>query len=415
MKFGILSQWFDPEPGGGTLCGTLARELSRRGHDVTIVTGFPNYPQGVVYQGFKLSAYQDSKYFDAKVRRVALYPSHDSSPIRRTLNYASFAASASIFGLPKLRGLDSLWVYNSPASIAAPMWTSKFLLGVPHVLHVMDLWPDSVFLSGFARTSSLVQPAKWSLDRWVKSMYRTATSIAYVSPGIGLALEQRGVPPEKLKFVPVWIDGPECAPDPSRVRERWASKNGELLLVYAGALGQAQGLDSLIKAISITRNQVPVTLLLAGSGTCEESLRAQADSYGLRNVRFLGQLPNDEVLELAAAADVHVVSLNDSPVAKFTMPSKLQTTLSLGKPFIAALAGDARQTALDSGAAFLAHPGDPASIASAILAAHSAGPAARQQMGESGLQYYRETFGVARGVDSVESLLLEAAHVKRTN
>jgi colanic acid biosynthesis glycosyl transferase WcaI len=158
MKFGILTQWFDPEPGGGAIPGALARALASRGHEVTVLTGFPNYPSGEIYPGYSIRSKQDGWQDGVRLRRVALYPSHDTSSAHRMLNYGTFAVSATTLGLPIFRGLDAIWVYNSPASIAAPMWAAKYLLGVPHVLHVMDLWPDSIFVSWTftARTRQVV-------------------------------------------------------------------------------------------------------------------------------------------------------------------------------------------------------------------------------------------------------------------
>ena len=158
MKFGILTQWFDPEPGGGAVAGALARELSRRGHEISVLTGFPNYPSGTIHPDFSMRLTEKSSKDGVAIRRVALYPSHNESTVHRLMNYGSFSVSATGLGWSSLRGLDALWVYNSPATVAIPMWVSRYLFGVPHVLHIMDLWPDSIYLSNFGNKKRIPKP-----------------------------------------------------------------------------------------------------------------------------------------------------------------------------------------------------------------------------------------------------------------
>ena len=409
MKFGILSQWFEPEPVGGAVCGSLARELARRGHEVKVLTGFPNYPTGALYPNYALRSRQDTHDQGVSVRRVALYPSHDSSTSRRLLNYGTFSLSASTLGLSWLKGLDALWVYNSPASIALPMWAAKGLLGVPHVLHIMDLWPDSIFMTDFGNRQGFPKPVVRGLHAWCNRMYRTSSSIAYVAQGMGEELTRRGVDPAKLRYVPLWADEVVAAQAPPRTRAELGLHSEDFVVLYAGALGASQGLESLIEAVALVRGRFPVICLIAGVGTASEHLRTLARAQGLDNVRFLGQVPRAELAGLARAADLHVVTLRESATSQLTMPSKIQTTLAMGKPFIAAVAGSARTAAIQSGAAFLAEPGDPSSIAAALLQAQLVGPERLDAMGQIGLRHYEETYAVGLGVDSLEAMLMTAA------
>jgi colanic acid biosynthesis glycosyl transferase WcaI len=413
MRFGILSQWFDPEPGGGAIPGALARALASRGHEVTVLTGFPNYPNGEIYPGYSMRPKQDSWQDGVRLRRVALYPSHDTSSAHRVLNYGSFALSATTLGLPVLRGLDAIWVYNSPASIAAPMWAAKYLLGIPHVLHVMDLWPDSIFLSNFGSRSLSRGLSRRALDKWCSAMYHSAATVAYVTPGLQKELASRGVPKSKLHYVPVWADELVSKTAEPMPRSTWGVGDSELLMLYAGALGAAQGLDSLIEGLALIREKVRVTCLLAGSGTAAASLQALARDRGLDNVRFLGQVPRDQMPGIMAAADLHVVTLKKTPLSLITMPSKIQTTLASGKPFIAALSGDAREVAVQSGAGITANPGDPESMAQAITTAAELGQSQLALKGLAGRAHYRDTYALDIGVDRIESLLIGAAELRK--
>ena len=414
MKFGILTQWFDPEPGGGAIPGAVARALASRGHEVTVLTGFPNYPSGEIYPGYSIRPKQDGWQDGVRLRRVALYPSHDTSSTHRMLNYGTFAVSATTLGLPVFRGLDAIWVYNSPASIAAPMWAAKYLLGVPHVLHVMDLWPDSIFMSNFGSRSLSRGLSRRALDKWCSAMYQSAATVAYVTPGLEQELASRGVPKSKLHYVPVWADELVSRTAEPMPRSTWGVGDNELLMLYAGALGAAQGLDSLIEALALVRNKVKVTCLLAGSGTAAASLQTLAIDRGLDNVRFLGQVPRGQMPRIMATADLHVVTLKKTPLSLITMPSKIQTTLASAKPFIAALAGDAREVAIQSGAGITANPGDPESMAQAITTAAELGRSQLALKGFAGRAYYRETYALDQGVDRIESLLIGAAETKKS-
>lgn len=409
LKVGILTQWFDPEPGGAAIPGALARELSRRGHDVVVLTGFPNYPSGHIYPGFRMSARQDLYEAQTRIRRVAVYPSHDASASRRLLNYGSFALTSSALGLTALKGMDVLWVYNSPASIAVPMWLSKYLFKVPHVLHVMDLWPDSILETAFGGSSAVHRVIQKSLGYWVNGMYRSAASVAYITPGVGRELARRGVPASKLQFAPVWADETVAQGSSPADRSQWGVTDDEVLILYAGTMGDAQGLESLIDAMALTRERAKVTLLMAGTGTAREALRIRSWRLGLENVHFLGQVPRSEMAAVMSAADVHVVSLRDTPLSLITMPSKIQTTLAIGKPFISAVGGDAAWVASESGAGIPAVPGNAESLADAIQHAARAGRSELLRRGQRGQQYYSDHFSLTSGVDRIELLLRHAA------
>lgn len=409
LRVGILSQWYDPEPGGAAIPAALARELASRGHDVSVITGFPNYPIGRVYPGFRMKARLDTESDGIRTRRVALYPSHDGSVRGRLLNYGSFAATATTIGIPALRQVDVLWVYNSPASIAVPMWASRLVLRIPHVLHIMDLWPDSILETSFGRSTAGLTTVQHALNAWCNAMYRHAAAIAYITPGIGDELVRRGVSRAKLHYAPVWADALAAEPAQSAERSAWESEGDELLLLYAGTLGAAQGLDVVLDTLDLLRNKCRITFLVAGTGTERDSLEAKAQYLGLHNVHFLGQVPREDIGNVMASADLHLVVLKDTPLSRITLPSKIQTTLACGRPFLAIVGGDAAEVARHSGAGIVAEPGNVESIASALLRAAALGKAQLSDMGLEGKRYYEAEFSLAKGVDRIETILQEAA------
>jgi colanic acid biosynthesis glycosyl transferase WcaI len=408
MRFGLLTQWYDPEPGRAALPGVLARGLRAAGHDVQVITGFPHDSNGAIANDNRLRPKLDERLGDVAVRRVARYPDHDGSAVRRVTSYASFGLSAMTFGIDALRGLDALWVNYSPITVAWPMWTARFALRVPSVVHVLDLWPDTLLAGEFARNPTVFRAVSAPLHAWCRGMYAAATSVAYMSPGVGEVLRSRGVPDHKLHHVPLWTDEELIRPNPEDLREALGIGEDRIVLLYAGALGEAAAVAPLLEACA--RVQDPRFLvLIAGSGMAESSLRDQADRMGLRNVRFLGRLPQDQMTKLMATADLSYLGLRPHALSRVTMPSKIQAALAAGRALVVAATGDVVRTAWESRAAFTADPDDVEEIAKVLARACTLGRSGLAEMGARGRAHYERTFAVRRGVDSVEALLIRAA------
>lgn len=406
MRVGLLTQWFDPEPGPAALAGMLARGLAQRGHEVRVLTGFPNYPTGRLAPGHRITRRLDEVADGVRIRRVALYPSHDRSALRRLANYGSFAVSALASGADALRGLDALWVCNSPVTVALPMWYARYVHRVPVLLHVLDVWPDSATASGFLGGGPLSRAVERGLTGWCDAMYRCAARVAHVSPGAGDLLADRGVPREKLVHIPVWADETPTV-RAGDLRAELGLRADQVVLVYAGALGEAQGLDPLIDACALVDDE-RLVCLIAGSGTAEQRLRRRAGAVGVPNVRFLGHLPRQRVPALLATADAHYVSLRPGGMSAYTMPSKVQAALAAGRALLVAAEGDAAAVARDSGAGLTARPGDPGSIADALRELLDLGREKLDLLGQAGRAYYDRVFRVDVGVERVERALREA-------
>jgi colanic acid biosynthesis glycosyl transferase WcaI len=412
MRVGLLTQFYDPEPGPAALPGVLARGLVARGHEVHVLTGFPNYPTGVIAPGYRMQRVLDEVLDGVNVRRVALYANHDASAIRRTTNYASFGASAVTSGLGSLRGLDALWVNYSPITVAWPMWAARFGLRIPQVAHVLDLWPDTLLASGFAGGGLGYRAAASGLNAWCQSMYRASESVAFISPGVGPILQDRGVPAEKLHYVPMWADETIFHPGDDDMRAELGIADDAIVLLYAGAMGEAQGLSTLIDACAQIRDSRFVCLI-AGSGISEGNLRAHATDVGATNVRFLGRLRQEQMTALMATGDFNYVGLRPHSLSRITMPSKTQASFASGRAILVAAEGDIAEVIRDSRAGFTADPRDPATIALAIRSACTLGRDGLHHMGARARRYYERNFSVDRGVTSIESLLRTAAATRR--
>lgn len=411
MRVGILSQWFPPETGPASIPGVLARELGERGHDVTVLTGYPNYPTGVLYDGFSMKAREDYREHGYAIRRVALYPDHSNRISGRLLNYVSFAATASALGVSALKRIDVLWVYNSPATVALPMWLAKTRYRVPIVLHNMDMWPDSVIHTGFApkRGGTIAMRA---LDAWVNSMYRSATLVAYISPSAGQELARRGVPTERLRYAPIWVDESVYRPvDGSDLRWQLGYSETDIVVGYAGALGQAQCVLDLVRAVVSMPETSRVRCLILGSGTQAQDVMTIAASRPDR-VQYIGQVDHVQMTEYSAVPDISFVGLSAGGEAAFATPSKVPAIMACGKPILAAASGDTATLVKEGGVGYVVQPGDIRGLTRTLVEIERQGRTALDGLGVKALEYSRRQFSVGAGISRMESLFALAQEGK---
>lgn len=411
MRVGFLTQWYEPEPGPAALTSVTARALAARGHDVHVLTGFPNYPTGKLADGYRQSLRLRESLGGVQVTRVPLYLSHDRSAVRRVASYASFGVSAALLGVPTLPQLDAVWVNYSPITLALPMWLQQALRGTPAVCEVGDLWPDTMSVSGLAGAGPLSRVGEAVLHRWCNAMYASSDAVVYISPGVGDVLAARGVPQERLHYIPKPADERTFHPGGRSLRTELGISPDAVVLLYAGAMGAAQGLEALIDACALV-DDARLVVLLAGSGTQEGALRKAADDERLDNVRFLGRLPHSQMPDLLATADAAYVSLAQHPLSAVTMPSKTQSTLASGRAILMTATGDAAALVETRKVGFTARPGDPASIAQAIRSLLQTGRRGLADLGRAARQVYEAEFSVDSTTIQVEDLLAGVASAR---
>lgn len=407
MRVAFVVQWFPPEP-GTFVSSSIAHGLADRGHDVHVLTGFPNYPTGRLMEGYPLRPYRRDRLSEnLTVHRAPLFPSHDRSGLRRAANYLSFAAAASWVSWHSLPRPDVWLTYSSPATAALPALVAPHRLRAPHVLLVQDLWPDSVVESGLVsgRPAAL---AATVLSRFCDWAYRRADVVATISPGMAALLEARGVPHDKLAHVPNTLDASHLRPDvrpTARLKKELGLPDGRLFM-YAGNLGELQGLDLLIEAFAATPE---ATLVLVGDGVLAPHLRELAGRLAATNVHFTGPQPPDQVGAYVAASDIQVISLRDTPLLRATMPSKTQTALAAARPVLAHAAGDVATLVDTVACGASATPGDRARTVAAIRALNAATEEELDAQGRAGRRYYEENFSPGAGIDRLERLLVQTA------
>jgi glycosyltransferase involved in cell wall biosynthesis len=400
MRILYLTQWFEPEP--HVIKGLkFARALQAAGHQVTVVTGFPNYPSGRLYPGYRLRPIQRERIDGVDVVRLPLYPSHDASSLRRSLNYLSFFVSVLAWLLFRRERFDRAYVYHPPITVGLAAALAGLVRRLPFILDVQDLWPDTLAAVGMSGGRRLMRPIGW-LCAFV---YRRADAIVAQSEGIRSALAARGVPAGKLVTIHNW-----AAAEPNSVNQPAPLVPQRFVVVYGGNLGLAQGLGTVLEAAACLKTLRPEVLIrLYGDGVEASGLRERALALDLGNLEIHPAIGKDAINEVFARADALLVHLADHPLFSITVPSKIQAYLATGRPIAAGVAGEAARLLCESGAALVAPPGDPGALAQAIAALADTPAEVRRRMGLKGRSYYLRHLAFDRGVHRTLSLLAGGA------
>jgi len=388
----LLTQWFDPEP---TFKGLVfARELVRQGFDVEVLTGFPNYPGGKVYPGYRIKWLQREVIDGVHITRVPLYPNHDQSATKRVLNYASFAASATIYGVFMAKRANALYAYHPPLTVGIAAALIKFFRRVPVVYDIQDMWPDTLRATGMLNNPKALAVVA-AVCNWV---YRRMSHMVVLSPGFKRLLLQRGVPEAKLTVVYNWADEAALAAPVGQVPAAFPPAD-RFRIVFAGNMGKAQALDAVLDAAELLQQRGSrVCWVMLGGGVEVGRLKVEAARRQLANVVFLPAVPMAEVGAYLHGADALLVHLRKDPLFEITIPSKTQAYMTVGKPLLMAVDGDAADLVRQSGGGVVAESENAQALAQAAEQLAATAPEALATMGQNAQRFYRQHLALEVGV-----------------
>lgn len=394
-----VTQWFDPEP--NIIKGpAFVRALEAAGHSVDVLTGFPNYPTGSIYPGYRLKLLQRETIDGVRVLRVPLYPSHSASSLGRSMNFASFFISVLLFLILRGRRYDTWYVYHPPITPGVAAALAGKIMRRPFILEIQDLWPDTVTVSDMSGAGWL----ETLLNALCNLTYRRAKRIVVQSEGIANRLRARGVPPAKLEVIRNWAnDAALSLPSPDRGALQLTD---QFTVIYGGNLGRMQALGTALQAMSILQSNGSASrLVLVGDGIERAALMATAERLDLRNVRFVGRVSQQEISRWFAAADALLLHIANDPLFTITIPSKTQFYLASGRPIIAGIGGEAADLLSASGAAWVVPPEDAEALAGAIERMIGLSPAQRAAMATAGKAYYCAHLAFEQGINKTLALL----------
>jgi len=386
----LITQWFDPEP---TFKGLLfARELVKQGFDVEVLTGFPNYPGGKVYAGYRIRPIQRERIDGVEITRVALYPSHNQSAIGRVANYASFALSVILYGVLRARRPDVIYAYHPPLTVGIAAAVIRAARRVPVLYDIQDLWPDTLRVTGMIGSPRILSIVG-AVCRWV---YRRMDRIAVLSPGFKRILIERGVPEKKIDVIYNWADEAAVGDAGAAPPPRFPTEGFRVL--FAGNIGKAQALDAVLDAAKLLAERGSrARLIFLGGGVEVPRLSARATELGLSNVVFLPPVPMSRVGSYLNSADALLVHLRKDPLFRITIPSKTQAYMAVGKPIVMGVEGDAADLVTRAACGTVVEPESANAIAVGIEQLAGLSETALQSMGRNAREFYERELSVSSG------------------
>jgi len=383
VRIVYVSQYYPPEMGApAARVSAFARRWAAMGHDVTVVTTFPNHPTGVIPPAYRGHLRRVEDDHGVRVVRTYLYPAANKGVFKRGLCYLSFALS-SIFQSYGLIGRPDLVIATSPQFLVTLSgWALSRLKGVPLVTEIRDLWPDSIVAVGAARADS---PLVYALGVMERFIYRQSDLVISVTRSFIPLLRERGA--RRVAFISNGADPAAFAPSADRAAVRARYGLGDRFVAsFAGTLGMAHGLDSVLDAAEILRDRTDILFWLVGEGARRAALEAEAKRRRLDNVRFEGQVPREDIPGVLAASDAALVLLRPDPLFETVLPSKMFEAMAAACPVILGVRGESRALLDESGAGIGIEPGSGAALAEAVRAL-AADPDARSRYGGLGRAY----------------------------
>jgi colanic acid biosynthesis glycosyl transferase WcaI len=397
MRVTLLTHYYPPEVGAPQArLSALARGLSRRGVEVTVHTGFPHYPDGVIQPPYRNRPWLKEGENGVRVVRSAVYPAPNRGFGRRIANHVSFGLSA-LATAPLAGPADAVIVETPPLLLAGSAIAYSRVKGAALIVNVSDMWPDSAVELGTLRRPRLVGAAR-SLEH---ACYRASAAIVCPTRGIETALGRLEEASGKVHRIPPSVDPELFAAAPQR-------PNGAFKVLYAGTVGMSQGVGTLMDAAELLPGGGEIEIVIAGDGAEGPDLRRRLAQGRLRNVEMLGRVPHERIPELYAEADAAVVLLRDKPLFEGALPTKMFEAMSAGRPLVLSAAGEAASLVNEASCGVVVPPERPRELAEALTALASDRERAGE-LGAAGRRAVIERYSRAAAIDRWDELLREVA------
>lgn len=391
----VVCQYYYPEPFRIT---DICEELVKRGHEVMVLTGEPNYPEGERYPGYEHGARTDEVINGVRVHRCYTVPRKKGN-VSRLLNYYSYMASSVAYvcsgrcltreGKP----FDAVFCNQlSPVMMAKAGIVYKKRYKVPLILYCLDLWPESLIAGGMSRESGIFKYFYYVS----RGIYRSADRLCVSSRMFADYLcEKFGMKKEKIKYFPQYAEELFTLLLPKK-------ENGYTDLMFAGNIGEIQSIDTMIEAAEILKDE-KVKFHIVGSGTDLERLQKIVREKGLNNIIFYGRKSLEEMPELYKKADAMLITMKADPVMSFTLPGKVQTYLACGKPIIGAINGETARIIKEAKCGFCGAAEDGRGLAENIR--KFMGLSDAKVLAFHAVRYYYQHFDKKVIIDKLEKLI----------
>lgn len=393
MRILIVTQYFWPE---SFIVNQLSSTLVLQGHEVTVLTGKPNYPQGKIYQGYEIKGVQKEKWNDVDVFRVPLRPRNSNSARDLLLNYLSFVWSG-VLRFPELvkgKEFEFIFVFTpSPITSVIPAIFLKYLKRTHLAVWVQDLWPQSLSATGYISNKLVLKIVSYL----VRGIYACSDTLlvqskAFIEPVSRLSNYQ------KIKYFPNFIH--DMKAESSETEQDSLPENIKIMLqtnfclVFAGNIGTAQSMETLISTAQQLSGFPDIKIIIVGNGSMLEWTQQQVELLQLENVVFTGSFPIDTMPSIFSRAKALLVSLKAEEIFSYTIPSKIQAYLSAGRPIIASIDGEAARIINHADAGLTCRAEDASGLAEKIIQFFNMSPSQHETLGNNGRKYFLENFEI---------------------
>lgn len=402
MRILIYSYNYHPEPIGiAPLMTELAEGLVKRGHEVRVVTGMPNYPQRRIYDEYRGKLYMTEERNGVKIQRSFVWIRPQPGVVTRMLLDMSFVMTSSLQAFRGWRP-DVILLTVPPLPVSVPAALLGLIYSCPIVLNLQDILPEAAVHVGLIRNRFAIQ----IFEALEKFAYRTAHTISVIADGFVDNLIGKKVPAEKITCIPNWVDVDFIRPLPKQQNAFRAAHKLEdkFVVLYSGNIALTQGLETVIKTAALLRHIPEIVFVIVGEVKALKELEGHCKYYGAENVRLLPFQPREKLPEMLAAADVGLI-VQKKNVISFNMPSKTQVLLASGRPVIASVpgTGTAARAVRQSGGGIVVPPQKPDALAEAVVDLYQ-NPEKAQALGEQGRRYAMETYAFEKALDAYERL-----------
>lgn len=402
MKILIVSQYFWPE---NFRINDLAVELLKKGYEVTVLTGKPNYPQGRFYEGYSFFGNSKDSFHGVRIIRIPVIPRGDGKGLMLAINYLSFVFFSCLYILLRPRKFDVTFTFAiSPITQVFPALLHKWIYKSKTVLWIQDLWPESVSAAGKMNSKFVLN----LLTGMVKLIYKRTDKILVSSKAFISSIESKGIDTDKISYLPNWSE--DIFTDGLNVN---SDKYSEIIpkgfvVMFAGNIGEAQDFDSILKAADLTKDFPDIKWVIVGDGRKKKWVEDEIENKGLSSTVLLpGRFPSKEMPALFSYADVTLVTLKDTEIFGLTIPSKIQAYMAFGKPIITMLNGIGSQIIKDAGCGFTSTAGDYKTLANNVIEASKLPKEALQEYGHNAKQYYNSNFSKDKIISDLDHILNE--------
>jgi len=413
MRVIYLCQHFPPETGAPQIrVYEVSKELISRGHQVEVITAFPHHPHGIIPEEYKGRFYMFENWDGIPVHRSWIYPSPKGSFWKRLASYFSFTFSA-FYSILKSKPTDVIICNSPPLFLGITGYLGAKMKRAKFVFNVADIWPESAVELGILKNRSFIRMA----ERLEMFLYRKSWKIATATEGIKEYMVRKGKKEEDVFLLPNGVNTDTFAPQSKNTELlREVGIEGKKVFMYAGNLGYAQGLDSVLRAAALLKDKQPdAHFLFVGDGQEREKLLNLKEELQLDNVTFYGSVPVSAMPDMFAAADYSIVSLRNIELFKGARPSKIFPAISSGVPVLYCGDGESAAILEEYNCGKIAPPENPEGIAAAVSDLMSVSDKDYQTMRENGRKLAIDQYSWKSIVDDILFHLGEQNKEKRAN